>query len=410
MTTSQEIKKALNAAFNNGRPANQKTKFGVTTDRGYVTTITITWTGGPFIDDVRAIAAGWDTFQDHSNPYEDYHYATGTKIRYDRSLSQEEIKFVVPAIELECGVRPINHYGETLIPVFNEDYFNYKKESGDITYRLKPEKQNEMLKAYLKNGGAVDIFNEDRIAIEIDEKHDYYYRVDQAYRDRVDAERQARIDAEAKEQQQWIEEQKMVTNVLTLIPVDPYFVRADFPRDNKQSSLEEYEEQTDFHRYHRAKITHTVELTPDQWEIYTNNLLSDQDCLEGLGGTDSTYTKFPNGVEFWDAPEIERINWWDGEYVTNAILVTCGDKAIVLNPEGHNYARYVGINVVREDNTPKNNIVGFPFVDFQANKITDFILSLDPKRGQQLLDKLQTNPDFIREIKQLMKDLEAFDF
>lgn len=84
MTTSREIKKALNKAF-------KGVKFSVTTSDVLCKTITICWVGLPCINEVKEIADQWNTFQNHSDISTDYFHYTGTKIEYERELSEDEI-------------------------------------------------------------------------------------------------------------------------------------------------------------------------------------------------------------------------------------------------------------------------------------------------------------------------------
>lgn len=145
MTTSREIKKALTKAF-------KGTKFSVTTRNVLCETITIKWTGYPFINQVKEVTAPWDTFENHSDIQSDYFCYSGTEIKFDRTLSAEEAEFVVPTILNEKGRTVDNDPIEFRQTEYSEG-FNSKTNSG--YYRATGH--NEMLEAYHLNGLAVEL-------------------------------------------------------------------------------------------------------------------------------------------------------------------------------------------------------------------------------------------------------------
>lgn len=67
------------------------------------------------------------------------------------------------------------------------------------------------------------------------------------------------------------------------------------------------------------KIVGVWEMTVAEWNGFTNNFFADYDFLKGKGGS-------------------MEVN---GKSVISAILVKCGKKSVVVNPEGYDYPRYI---------------------------------------------------------------------
>ena len=130
--------------------------------------------------------------------------------------------------------------------------------------------------------------------------------------------------------------------------VDPYFVSTQIPYPNKLDTLAEYHDCRDRGQVktERARICYEVELSLEQWQIFIETLLDPRDWLYGKGGSSSFYksdkTPFemsPHELELWreqgynDDCLLVYPDWEDGKE----------KDAIVVNPEGHDYARYVGL-------------------------------------------------------------------
>ncbi len=94
---ARQIKKELNAAFNNGKPKEQKVKFSVTSEHvrgiGY-DEIKISWVGGAFASEVKELVGKYDTYVNYSDYQSDYFRATGTRLVYNRELSQTDVDFL----------------------------------------------------------------------------------------------------------------------------------------------------------------------------------------------------------------------------------------------------------------------------------------------------------------------------
>ena len=101
--------------------------------------------------------------------------------------------------------------------------------------------------------------------------------------------------------------------------VTPYFVRCKFADVNKNQDIEDYVRQVKSGLYceQRVKIGYEVKLSLTEWNGFCTSLLESRPYMAGKGGEE-------------------------------CILVSCGWQSIVVDPQGYDYARYVGLDVQRE--------------------------------------------------------------
>lgn len=93
----------------------------------------------------------------------------------------------------------------------------------------------------------------------------------------------------------------------------------------------------------KAVITRKVTYTSEEsFEAFGNCLMSDFDFLAGKGGTGSDDVRLEDVENIWKLNEEQResIEW----YMVECVAVYVNDELrLVINPEGHNYARYTYI-------------------------------------------------------------------
>ena len=99
-----------------------------------------------------------------------------------------------------------------------------------------------------------------------------------------------------------------------------------FAKLNKNDSIQEYEDlvyKKEDYNIFNCKFTHLwIMETYEALKILSTNLLTDFKQLKGLGGSDDNYT-----------------------YVVGIVY---NNKIVyVVDPQGHSYARYVGLNKIR---------------------------------------------------------------
>lgn len=133
-------------------------------------------------------------------------------------------------------------------------------------------------------------------------------------------------------------------------PVEPYFVTAKAAVCNKQDGIAEYIEQVEKgdYRVERYKVCYEVKLSYQDWNKFCSSLLSNKEWLSGKGGTSSSFDCGRDIENIWDLTESELQEWKRGAYSDECVLVSNGWHSIVIDPQGYSYARYVGIDVQKE--------------------------------------------------------------
>jgi hypothetical protein len=130
------------------------------------------------------------------------------------------------------------------------------------------------------------------------------------------------------------------------IEITPFFYSANFAKLNRNETIEEYERKCESGDYNDNEIQ-VVEhwtMTNEQYDSYTQRLLDGFDFIAGKGGNGSHNESMLREVEDWfDYTEAEKQIWRDGAYAI-AVAISAPDRdVIVVDTQGYNYARYVGL-------------------------------------------------------------------
>jgi hypothetical protein len=133
--------------------------------------------------------------------------------------------------------------------------------------------------------------------------------------------------------------------------VEPYFVTAKSANLNKNSCVSEYIAQVeqDECTTERYKVCYEVTLDHKGWNHFVTTLMDCRDWMADKGGTSSAFDPGREISEIWELTEDEMRQWRQEAYNDNCILVSNGWSCIVIDPQGYNYARYVGVGVQREE-------------------------------------------------------------
>ncbi len=113
---------------------------------------------------------------------------------------------------------------------------------------------------------------------------------------------------------------------------------------NKNNSIDEYYQEVEKGDFYRqdAKTTHKWTFTNyADFDYLRHHLLSDYKQLAGLGGTYSDDPRLDNYKTSWNIPReiMDTVKW-----VNIGVAVYLGnDFQFFIDPQGHNYARYVAI-------------------------------------------------------------------
>ena len=131
------------------------------------------------------------------------------------------------------------------------------------------------------------------------------------------------------------------------------FVKAKWAHLNKNNRIDQYY----YEVYGEAKfsveemlVTEVVTLDQNEWYEFRNGLLEDRDWLAGKGGTKSTFELSEEREKevnaFWQMTSDELSQWRAGSYRVGLLVKEeDGHMEVAVDPQGYNYARYVGIDV-----------------------------------------------------------------
>lgn len=136
-------------------------------------------------------------------------------------------------------------------------------------------------------------------------------------------------------------------------------VKAEMPSINKNDSIEvnnQYIEESSY--IEPFKVEKLVELNESDYNNFCNALLSDYDFLEGEGGNLLTE---------------------DGKFIcSKAVVIICeGKEAVLVDPQGFNYARYTG-RIVEDVNNSLAEVTAGKIVT-DSDIISDFINKVELK-------------------------------
>lgn len=127
-------------------------------------------------------------------------------------------------------------------------------------------------------------------------------------------------------------------------PKRDIFVTARFARLNKRNMLAEYQTEVDSGKYHeqRCKVAEIAYLTPQEWDSFQERLLEDFTWLAGKGGSESD-ADLPEVEHFWEWTPEQQDLFRKTAYSLVIAVVAKGRLTLYIDPQGYNYARYVGI-------------------------------------------------------------------
>lgn len=189
---------------------------------------------------------------------------------------------------------------------------------------------------------------------------------------------------------------------------------------NKTDSIEDKNRST---FAETCKVTHHVVISLADYQALRHSLFDGQEWLEGKGGSGSD-ADLPEVKSFHYYTEDQQTLWIEQSYVL-AVLVTAPghDKALVIDPQGYNYARYAGEidrpQDIPNDHTTDTNVVPFPSQSQPVESTPKTINgALKPRYEQwvqrkiakQELDKIISFEDWVTEYGQafLHDDYQQF--
>lgn len=122
-------------------------------------------------------------------------------------------------------------------------------------------------------------------------------------------------------------------------------IRVVMPRLNKCDRVEEYVKQlkTSDYDIQWAEVTETVVLSVADWNGFMRGLLEDRDWLAGKGGA-SNWNPEHATLELEHTGAWSKADWaqYHATMYLLAVEVVCAGARVYVDPQGYNYARYVG--------------------------------------------------------------------
>lgn len=159
--------------------------------------------------------------------------------------------------------------------------------------------------------------------------------------DREQAEAKARCEAHRVAEQA----AHALLDGVVLSEVSGLRLTARWAKLNKNDTLDQYKQECARGDYVEVpvEITHRADLTHEQFRAFGGHLLSDFPWLDGLGGTDSDYPFEGSDVEWRKLPKEQQDAWRAKSYRLGVLVTRPDGYAIVVDPQGYKYARYVGL-------------------------------------------------------------------
>lgn len=167
----------------------------------------------------------------------------------------------------------------------------------------------------------------------------------------------------------------------------PIFIQGKWSSLNKLETLEEYQERCNLPEFgdrllsnwsiKNSKIIEHVQLTNEEWDLFSESLLHGFDWLAKKGGH-GTLANLPD-IPFHQYTEEQQEEFWEHGY-TICLAVSAPDRDVFLvDPEGYAYARYVGLVENQDEIKDKLGIIqhNTPYVgnviqaDFTSRKVSN---------------------------------------
>ena len=215
--------------------------------------------------------------------------------------------------------------------------YNFYGSNCDISYDYKQTDLTEELKT--------DMLDFDQKLVEFEkaeeERKEKEYQEYQKEQEEKEKQYQERMEQEKKE----IEIINKSVKVIDLEENKKYFViGSQFAHLNKNNTLDQYKEEVEKGEYslENVKITKEVHFQSEEaLEYFSNLLLKDFTWLEGTGGSYTDDVRINSMTDYYNMTEEERktVIW-----TTVGVAIYFNNQLqYIVNPEGHSYARYVGL-------------------------------------------------------------------
>jgi hypothetical protein len=158
------------------------------------------------------------------------------------------------------------------------------------------------------------------------------------------------------------------TSIKEFTPDEKFFCNGVFSNMNKLSTLDEYIDECKKGNCNLQPclVEGVVTMSAAVYDTYCQYLMHDFPWFAGKGGSGST-AKLREVAEWCDYTEEERYLWRSHSYDKCILVIVEGDDSrtpLLIDPQGYNYARYVGLGNAKEIlpllNKRASNVIPFP--------------------------------------------------
>jgi hypothetical protein len=285
-------------------------KFSVTSK---FNSISVSWTDGVTTDVVEEIVSkysgksGWDSnYGDYAEnkPVEFRGELVSTHLDYihtDRSYSKEYLDEVLEYVK-GCYGNAENDGVAVESTDSNNAYFNGNDIDEVYKYAKLARKYNSFLS--IKN------------QVEADKQQEEFEKL----------ERIEKAEFEAQQLEEALE--TVVIEPESITAVEPFVVEGTFANINKNNTLEEYQIQILKGEFYTelCKVSEWIDLSTVNYDCFTNSLMADYPWVAGKGGCGRT-----------------TINGKEVECTISVVVSAPNRETILVDPQGHSYARYVAL-------------------------------------------------------------------
>jgi len=223
---------------------------------------------------------------------------------------------------------PYSDYGST---------YNFYGNCANIAYNYKQTEQTKFIKEIIKD---FNIKKAEHDKLEEHKRKEELRKLEEERR-RKEEEYRRRLEQE-KQQKQTIYNS---IDIVALEEQDQYFViDSKFANLNKQNTLKKYKEEVKKGDYTLQDIKITKEIhfkNKEAFDYFSNMLLHDFDFLAGTGGS---YTEDPRINSITDYYNMDKEEQKTVVWLLQGVAIYFNNKLqFVVNAQGYNYARYVGL-------------------------------------------------------------------
>jgi len=132
--------------------------------------------------------------------------------------------------------------------------------------------------------------------------------------------------------------------------IPPSFMEGQFPNTNKNDAVTECKEQISSGKFYieLCYVEEFVLLSEKEYDYFAGHLLTTYSWLDGKGGNGTTTPVEREVKSFYEYTEAEQEQYRKGLYTKCVAVVAPNREAILVDPQGYSYARYIAFTDQKE--------------------------------------------------------------